>query len=166
MCIRQLVCLSKADIPSFWHTACFSICSPSQIQSSHLKRPQIPLCGAPELETRGCLANRTSFPKLWHKLRELHAVTSNVVRSSCPSHSAPKTSACSARATEAGSPVLSPSWAPSGSSLFSCSSWTRQRPGMCLFHNVTLPAQRASIWPQQSLLPSGVWLWHKGTLIL
>lgn len=164
MCIRQLVCMSKADIPSFWHTVCFSIWSSSQIQSSHLKWPQIPVCGTTELETRGCLANRTSFPKLQRKPRELCAVALNVVRSSCPSHSALRTSVCSARATEAGSPVLNPSWAPSGSSLFSCSSWNKQRPGPCLFHNITLPAQRASIWPQQSLLPSGVWLWHEGIL--
>lgn len=162
MCIRQLVCMSKADIPSLWHTACFSVWSSSQIQSSHLKWPQIPICGTTELETRGCLANRTSFPKLQHKPRELPAVKLNAVRSSRPS--APQTSVCSAGA--AGSPVLSPSSAPGGSILFSCSSWTRQRPETCLFHNITLPAQRASIWPQQSLLPSGVWLWHKGTLIL
>lgn len=165
MCIRQLVCMSKADIPSFWHTACFSVWSSSQIQSSCLKWSQIPVCGTTELETRGCLANRTSFPKLQRKPRELHAVKLNLVRSSRPSHSTAQTSG-SARTAQAGSPVLNPSRAPSGSSLFSCSSWTRQRPGMCLFHNVALPGQRASIWPQQSLLPSGVWLWHKGTLIL
>lgn len=115
---------------------------------------------------QSCLANRTGFPKLQHKPRELHAVTLNMARSSRPSHSTLKTSICSARAAGAGSPVLTPSWAPSGSSLFSCSSWTRERPGRCLFHNITLPAQTASTWPQQPLLPSGVWLWHKGTLIL
>lgn len=68
------------------------------------------------------------------------------MRSSWPSHSTP-TSAWAAGAAGAGSPVLNPSWAPSASSLYSCSSWTRQRPGLCLFHNISLPAQRQAFGP-------------------
>lgn len=111
----------------FWHTTCFSIWSSSQIQSSHLKWPQNPVHGTTELETRRCLANRTSFQKLHCKLIELLVVTWNVACSSRDSYSALKTLVCLARATEAGSPVLNPSWAQSGSSLFSCSSWNRDQ---------------------------------------
>lgn len=112
--------------------------------------------GTTELETRCCLANRTSFQKLQCKLMELLVVTLNAVCSSRERCSALKTLVCSARAAEAGRPVLNPSWAQSGFSLFSCSSWNKWRPGTCILHNVTLPTRRERAYgPSSRSCPQG-----------
>lgn len=164
MCIRQLVCMSKADIPSFWHTVCFSIWSSSQIQSSHLKWPQIPVCGTTKLETRGCLANRTSFPKLQGKPRELCVVTLNVARSSCPSHSALKTSAAQQEQQKLGASCWTLAGLQVVPALFPAAARTNRDQGHASFITSHCLPREQAYGPSSPSFPSGVWLWHEGIL--